>query len=264
MAPLLTFVLTALLVLLLLWRTALWRPRGLPGVERPAPRLVGHRGARGARPENTLPAFRLALDEGLDGVEFDVQRSLEGVLVVTHDDVVEGRPVTDLRAEELERRVPGLPRLEALFGLLRDYPGTLVNLEIKASGVRTRGLERGVVRAVRGSGLADRVLVSSFNPLSLARVRLLAPELRTALLYHPEAPVWLRSGALAGWLHVDAIHPHHSQVTAGLVVRAHGRGLAVNTWTVNDAREVRRLLALRVDAIMGDDPAALRRAALGG
>lgn len=260
---LLPFVLV-LVVLLALWRTVLWRPRRLPGVDRPAPRLVGHRGVRGARPENTLPAFALALESGLDGVEFDVQRSADGALVVTHDDTVDGRRVTDLTHAELARRLPGVPTLEALFALLHDHPGTLVNLEIKASGLRTRGLEGAVVRAVRASGLADRLLVSSFNPVSLARVRLRAPELRTALLYHPEAPPLLRGGSLAGWLHVDALHPHHSQVSAGLVLRAHARGLAVNTWTVNEAAEVRRLLALRVDAIMGDDPAALRRAALGG
>ncbi len=245
------------------WRGS-WRGRPLPGVPRRRPLLVGHRGTRGIEPENTLAAFRRAFDEGLDGVEFDVQRSLDGELVLTHDEEVGGRPVARQSYGQLRERVPELATLGELFELARQYPGRLLNLEIKARGWRTRGLERAVVRAVLASGLADRVLVSSFNPLSLARVRLFAPRMRVALLY--DASTMERPGGRPrpGWLHVDALHPGHALADRRLVVSAHARGVAVNVWTVNEPDTVRALRALGVDAIMGDDPARLRRSIVGG
>lgn len=255
-----TAYLVVLILLLVLWRAA-WRPRGVPGVRRTRPLLVGHRGTRTRAPENTLEAFRVAFEAGLDGIEFDVQRSADGALVLLHDERIDGRAVAALPADEVRVAGATVPRLDELLELARAYPGRLLNLEIKASSNRTRGLEREVVRQVRASGLADRVLVSSFNPVALARVRLAAPQMRTALLYAPEQGRLLRRGALAPWLHVDAIHPHHSLVDGALMERAHRRGLAVNTWTVNDEADARRLMALGVDAIMGDDPERLRQVA---
>ena len=250
-----------LLVLALLWRTALWRPRRLPGVTRKLPLLLGHRGVRGARPENTLEAFRYAFRSGLDGVECDVQRSRDGVLVLFHDFTVQGRRVADLGWEELRAAQPDVAKLSELFDLAQSCPGTLLNLEVKAAGWRTHRLERDLVRAVRASGLADRVLVSSFNPASLLKVRFFSPRLRTGLLYAPDLPLPLRTPWLAGWLHTDALHPHESQVTAALLRRAHARGLAVNTWTVNSDMRITSLTKLGVDAIIGDDPIVLRRVA---
>ncbi len=246
-----------------LWR-AIWRGRALPGVPGGRTLLVGHRGTRGVEPENTLAAFARAFDDGLDGVEFDVQRSLDRELVLTHDAEVGGRPVAAQSYGQLRERLPELATLDELFALARRYPGRLLNLEIKASGWRTHGLERAVVRAVNASGLAERVLVSSFSPLSLARVRLLAPGLRVALLYDAST-VKLRGGLpRPGWLHVDALHPHHSLVDEHFVRAAHARAVAVNVWTVNDPDAMRALRGVGVDAIMGDDPSELRSSSAGG
>lgn len=248
---------------LALWRAS-WRGRPLPGVTGRRPLLIGHRGTRGLEPENTLVAFRRALDEGLDGVEFDVQRTLDGELVLVHDELVGGRAVASQSAARLREHLPELADLEALFQLARGYPGRLLNLEIKATGWRTHGLEREVVRSLRRSGLADRVLVSSFNPVSLARVRLMAPRLRVALLYD-ESTMRLPGGRpRPGWLHVDAVHPRHPLVDRALVRGAHARGVAVNVWTVNDPAVMGALRDDGVDAIMGDDPRELLSSTVGG
>jgi glycerophosphoryl diester phosphodiesterase len=74
-----------LVLLLLLWRTVFWNPRKLSGVTRQKPLLLGHRGVRGERPENTVEAFQLAFESGLDGIECDVQRTSDGQLVLFHD-----------------------------------------------------------------------------------------------------------------------------------------------------------------------------------
>ena len=253
----------ALAAALAMWRAS-WRGRALPGVRGRRPLLVGHRGTRGVEPENTLSAFRRALDDGLDGIEFDVQRSLDGALVLVHDEVVGGRPVAEQSLARLREHLPELATLDALLELAQAYPGRLLNLEIKASRWRTRGLERAVVRSLRRAAMTDRVLVSSFNPLSVARVRVLDPSLRVALLYD-ESTVRMRGGRpRPGWLHVDALHPRYPLVSEGLVREAHARGVAVNVWTVNDPDAMRALDAAGVDAIMGDDPSRLLAGRAGG
>jgi glycerophosphoryl diester phosphodiesterase len=250
-----------LVLLLALWQYVLWRPRPLPGLTRRPPLLLGHRGVRGSLKENTLQAFRAALDAGLDGIEFDVQRSRDGQLVIYHDfDLPDGRAVASLTFAQLKAFDADMPTVDELFALAADYPGTLLNLEIKARMVRTNGLEHLVAQAILTSGLLDRVIVSSFNPGSLLKLWVHAPSVRRALLFAPDLPAWLRHGWLGPFLHVDALHPHHSQVTTEMLAWAHRRGVMVNTWTVNDAARVQALLALGVDGVMADDPVALMRA----
>jgi glycerophosphoryl diester phosphodiesterase len=246
----------ALVLLLAAWRGPLWRARPLPGVTRARPLRVGHRGVRGSLPENTMVAFRRALDSGLDGIETDVQRTADGVLVLVHDEVVQGRRVTETTRNDLAELVPDLATLEALVALMREAPGTLLNVELKNGAVRDHGLARAVARALRTSGIEDRVLVSSFNPLALLRLRLAAPHLRTAYLWisRPETPRWLRTPWPAPWLHVDALHPHHALVDDALLAWAARHGLSVNVWTVNEPADIQRLVSLGVAACMSDDP----------
>ncbi len=248
-------------LLLLLWRLLLWRPRPVPGLNRSRPLLIGHRGVRQIRDENTVVAFRYAFEEGLDGIECDVQRSKDGALVLYHDFELQGRRIAELSRAEIHMLDPKIPDLTELLELARDYPGTLINLEIKSDQLRSDGVERDLVRAVRVSDLAERMIISSFNPLSLLRIRLYASELRVALLYAPDMPRLLRHGVLAPWLHVDAIHPHESQVTVELLSKARKQQLAVNTWTVNEPMRITSLTEQGVNAIMGDNPAILRQAA---
>jgi glycerophosphoryl diester phosphodiesterase len=246
-----------LLLLLLVWRTVFWKPRKLPGVTRQKPLLLGHRGVRGERPENTLPAFQLAFESGLDGLECDLQRTRDGELILFHDFEIQGKKVNTLEYPQLKSIDPRIPKVSELLDLAKQYPGTLLNLELKSESLSTDGLERDTLNLVQRYGLADRVIVSSFNPVSLWRVRLLDPTIRTGLLYSPDLPRFLRTGFLAGWLHVDALHPYFEQVTPEMLRKAHRRGLMVNTWTVNDEMRISSLSSLGVDAMIGDSPRLL-------
>lgn len=261
-------VLVWLGLLLVVW-PLLWKPRAVPGIAPKPTLLLGHRGVRlkpeAKLPENSVAAFRAALNAGLDGVETDLQRTRDGQIVLHHDyQLPDGRAVGTLTWSELQQADPHIPTLEDLFVLARGYPGTLLNLELKTRSWRTGGLERAAAAAIRASGLGNRVLVSSFNPLSLVRLRLYAPELRTALLYSPDGPRWLRSNRAARgfvrFLHLDALHPHFSLVDAPLTRWAARRGVMLNVWTVNNAAEVTRLTKLNVNGLMADDPAALKDA----
>lgn len=244
------------------WRFSLWRPRPLPGVDRPRPWAIGHRGVRGSLPENTVAAFEAALGAGLDGLEVDVQRTRDGHLVVVHDFDLAGHRVVDSDLAALRAVAPELPTFGELVAVARRYPGTLLNLELKTLGWRDRGLPAAVADAVRAAGIADRSLVSSFSPVALVRFRLRAPELRTGYLWvaRSAAPLAFRSPWPAGWLHVDALHPEHPAVSVEAVAGWHRRGALVNTWTVNDPDDVVRVRAAGVDGIIGDDPQRLSSA----
>ena len=252
------FYVALLAALLALWR-ALWRPRKLTGLGRTPPLAIGHRGVRGPRPENTLAAVGYALDAGLDGAEVDVQRLADGALVLFHDADTAGQPLLTLNLPELRALHPDVPKLEELFDLMRGYPGTLLNIELKAQTWATNGLERAVAAQVLASGLEERSLISSFSPLSLLRLRLYAPSLRVGLLYAPGLPWWGRSGRLAAWLHVDALHPHESLVTPAFMAKAAAKNLMVNVWTVNDEKRITSLRGLGVTAIIGDNPVTFGR-----
>jgi glycerophosphoryl diester phosphodiesterase len=210
-------------------------------------------------PENTVAAFEAALGAGLDGLEVDVQRTRDGHLVLTHDFDLAGLRVVDADLASLRAAAPDLPTFDQLVAVVRRYPGTLLNVELKTLGWRDRGLPAAVADAVRRSGLADRTVVSSFSPVALARFRLGAPELRTGYLWvaRSAAPFGLRSPWPAGWLHVDALHPEHPAVSKEAVATWHRRGALVSTWTVNDPADVARVRAAGVDGIIGDDPRKL-------
>ena len=237
-----------------------------------APLNIGHRGGMGLAPENTLAAFRAGLAAGADGVELDVQRTADGQLVVFHDDDlrriarVSGR-VTTSTLEQLRELDAGryfgvqfagepIPTLEQAIAFL-PAPA-VINIEAKRNTVRSDGLEEEIADAIARHNLFERCVVSSFNPFILWRLGRRDRRIPLGLLYSPD----MRLGLGRGWprrlLSLRALHPRHDLVTAGLVRLARGLGLQVNTWTVNEVAEMRRLIDLGVDAIITDRPDLLR------
>jgi glycerophosphoryl diester phosphodiesterase len=230
------------------------------------PLLLGHRGSPRAKHENTLESFQLALEAGLDGIELDVQRSLNGVLVVHHDFFLpDGRLIAALNDTEIMALgLPGglhVPTLEAVL-IWAKKAGACVNVEIKSESMTSDGRETETVRLIERLGVKDQVIISSFNPASIVRVRLANSQLETALLYDNEAgsPWYLEDAKLAPVLGVKAIHPHHSLVTPELIARAKSRGWRVNVWTVNDLELGVKLLEMGVNALIGDFPEVLLEA----
>lgn len=226
-----------------------------------SPLLLGHRGAPREAPENTLAAFEAARQAGLDGVELDVRRLADGQLAVHHDPhLADGRALIHLRRSELPAQVPTLPEVLAWA----HDTGAYLNVEIKWE-TDTPGQWRPDDRVgrtldlLRVYGLEGRCVLSSFNPLILRAARDRAPGIERGLLY--DRP--LRLGGLdalprvARLVDAAALHPHHRLVDAPLMELARARGWWVNTWTVNEGAEVARLVALGVDALIGDLPGVL-------
>jgi glycerophosphoryl diester phosphodiesterase len=233
---------------------------------------IGHRGASAAAPPNTLAAFEKAVELGADGIEFDVHLSADGVPVVIHDLTVDGTTngsgrVADLTLAQLKHLDAGstfdptfagerIPTLEEV--LQRVGSRLLLNIELKTISLHDNGLEQAVIAQVEHYGLDDRVLLSSFNPLSLRRAKRMAPHVPVGLLYGPDLPVPLRQAWLAFAAPHEARHPEHKMVDAHYIAWAQRRGYRVNVWTVDDPDEMRRLIGLGVDGIITNVPDVLR------
>lgn len=222
-------------------------------------KVIAHRGASVAHRENTLAAFRAAVDMAADGIELDVRRTADGAGAVHHDaHLLDGRAIVAIGATELPADVPLLAAALAACGPLE------VNVEIKnrapdPDAEEARSLAPLVVAAVAEAGIGERVIVSSFDIGSIDRVRELDPSLRTAWLV-VDAGDPLRLVARTAERGHAGIHPIWTMVDETFVRAAHDAGLFVNVWTVDDPEEIRRLADLGVDGIVTNVPDVARRA----
>ena len=225
------------------------------------PLIFGHRGASHEAPENTLAAFSLAVAEGADGVELDVQLSADGWPVVIHDFSVNRTTdgtgnVSDFSLGELQalqieggERIPTLDEVFETFG-----PQIIYNVEIKDLTLRNRGLEACIADRIEAYHLEDRVIISSFNPFSLKRFQKCAsPQIPTALLRDKGL---LRFTYILGDGNGD--NPHYSLVDERYMIWARQRDYKVVVWTVDDLDEARRLIDLGVHGLITNKPAFLR------
>jgi glycerophosphoryl diester phosphodiesterase len=233
--------------------------------------IFAHRGARAAAPENTLPAFALALDMHVDGIEMDVQCSRDGALVVMHDWTVDrttdgSGKVSELSLSELRRLDAGshfgsefagtpTPTLDEVLDLIGDR--CRVNVEIKTEDYRGGDEVDVLAQVIAQRNLYDQVIVSSFNPIALVKMRHVDARIKLGLLYFEPLPEYLCNAWLSPLMAPEALHPHHRLLDAESVARAKSLHKAVNTWTVNDVDEARRLDALGVDVIITDVPDVL-------
>ena len=237
------------------------------------PLVLGHRGASADAPENTLVAFRTALEQGADGVELDVWRCGTGEVVVHHDRDVRRTAGADLRIStttlsRLRRLDVGGwkgdgfrgERIPTLREVLDALPEAFIDVELKSSGFPDLALPGAVVRQLRDARAQDRCVVSSFDDVLLAMVRLLAPEIACGLLFADQGHWRVRERVGTALLRPRAVHPQATLVTADRVRAWSERGLDVNVWTVDEAGEIARLASLGVSAIITNRPAVARQA----
>ena len=231
--------------------------------------IVGHRGARAEAPENTLNGFRHLHGLGVRAVEFDIQVSADGELVIIHDADLQrtsngNGSVHEQTAEALARLdachrafsdwpvSEGIPRLTDVLALLDDF--THIELEVKA---RTAEHEAVVIAALPAlwdkHQLAGRARTTSFNPRYLQGIREAAPHIPRGFLFEEDFAD--DAVALATALGATSLGPHQRRCTPELIAQALAAGLMVSTWTVNDPARARALADMGVDAIITDVPA---------
>lgn len=243
--------------------------------------LVGHRGAAARAPENTASSLRAGLDAGVDVVEIDVGLSADGRVVLLHDATLDR--TTSGRGEVGERTWSELSELDAGSWFSRRFraepfldldgalaivrPRAAIVVEIKSRGETGEPLAeadlavaRGILEAFARTGGLTNVTVSSANWTLLERMRRDSPSLDLALTVHyrhPGDPV-----AAARGIGASTLHPNRRLCTRALLGATREAGLRVIPYTVNRASELRPLLAVGVDGVFSDDPAAIRRALL--
>ncbi len=244
----------------------------------------GHRGARARRPENTLPAFQYALDQGVDVLELDVAVTKDGVAVISHDPLINpticsgpnpGVAIHSLTLAELHQydcgakknpnfpdQVPvagtRVPTLDDVFSLGRGNT-VQFNVETKIFADKPEltpdpeAFTQLVLDQIRKHELDDRVILQSFDPRTLRVMKRLAPGIRRAALFEKQHD-WMTVGTESD---ATLLSPEHRLVTAELVAQAHRAGFDVVPWTVNRPADWARLADAGVDAIITDDPSAL-------
>jgi len=218
--------------------------------------VIAHRGASAEAPENTLAAFRLAMEQGADGIELDVRASSDGQIVVIHDASVER--VTGAKGEVSSQPLAALRRLDAGAGeriptlaeVLHLARGRLlVDIELKVSGV-----EQQVLDLVRASGVERDVLITSFSEEAVSAARRLAPQVATGLLQQWPAPA--RAAALGTPVYL----PDISVLSEDLMAACRQLGLRVIPWTIRREEEAKTAIRLGVAGMIADDPRLARSA----
>lgn len=227
--------------------------------------VVGHRGAMGHSPENTMASFERGLELGADWIELDVHLSRDGALIVIHDETLDRTTdghglVRDHTLAQLKKLDAGdgqrIPTLDEVLDWARER-NTVVDIEIKNAPLYYAGIEPAVVSALDKAGMVEQVIVISFDHASVKRIKSLDQRVATGVLYAcrpTDAGVGLARAAEAA-----AVLPHWAYVTADDVRAAHDAGLAVAPWATSEPHVLRQLIACGVDAIGTNHPDVLRR-----
>lgn len=235
-------------------------------------KIYGHRGAMGEYPENTLLSFQAAIDQGVDGIELDVQLTKDGEIVVIHDEKIDRTTtgtgyVKDLTLGEIKQYSAGakfkhlplyeeswdaetVPTLREVLEMLEPYPEIELNIELKTNLVRYQGIEKSVLDTVDEFAQSRKVIYSSFHLPSILLINEYDMSKETAwLVFAPISHLdeYFHSLNLEG-LHIakDAIlnNPYPFKDFSH----------KLRIWTVNETDEIKQLLDLKVDTIMTDFP----------
>lgn len=233
--------------------------------------IWAHRGYSAKAPENSMAAFQMAVDAGAEGIETDLQLSQDGVLVLSHDDEL-GRCINgsgsigqytwaDLKKLDcgsfFSERFSGetLPRLEDLLDLLKPT-GLKLNLEIKTGAPFVPGMEEILLGILEQYSMKDRCILSSFNHYSLERLRELDKDISLGVL---SGSLLLRPWKYVKELKAQAYHPHYRALLPDHCKKLQEQGIQINTYTVDGEENLKRLLSMKPDNIISNDPAEALR-----
>lgn len=237
-------------------------------------RLYGHRGASSRLPENTLPAFAAALDDGADSLELDIHRTADGHFVVAHDPDGARMARVDRKIREINLRdirewnaASGFPGSElaripipTLSEVLTAFPGVPMCVDLKPADPDA---VPSLLEEVARHGAENHVTLASFNMRVVKRIRRLGYRGRTALSRLEVAflrflPEVLAKRFVAGdAVHVPVAHGAIRLDDDAFICRCRRLGLRLDYWVVNDPNEARRLLDSGATGIMTDDPALI-------
>lgn len=238
------------------------------------PLVIAHRGSSAYTPENTLAAFKKALESGVDALELDLRQTSDSVLVVLHDADVERTTngagnVKNFTFEELQKLDAGswfdkkfsdekIPSLREVIDLLDD--STLIIIELKEGNETYPGIEEQVVQLVKQNNIESQTILKSFDPNVLKRLRSIEPDISLLYVYALRIP-WLGMIIDRGVtfdsvydLDVEYLQPHRFFLSQSFVSDAQSKGFKIISWGVNSTEAINESLDFGVDGIETDYP----------
>ena len=242
--------------------------------------VISHRGANKVSPQNTIEAFKKAIQFRADGFETDVHLTSDGVPVICHnytiDKTSDGKgAIASNTLDYLKRFDFGsyfhhsykgveIPTLEEFLTLCEKANLKVLNIEIKSPKNKDYVIVDKILDAVKAHGLFDKLLISSFDPDLLVYIKDKDENCKTGFLYSPDKPITYKRvlGNEIGFaksIDADALHPHQMFVTQKLIDDAHENGIMVNPWTVNKEKDIIKLVKMGVDGVITDVPNIAKR-----
>ena len=217
---------------------------------------IGHRGANGYEPENTLVSFQKALDMNVDGIELDVHLSIDGHLIVMHDETIDRTTngkgfVNQLTLKELKsfriNNIIEIPTLEEVFDLVDKK--CFINIELKNHETAEKVVEL-IERyiAEKNWKYAD-FIVSSFDWNALQQVRFLNDKIPIGVLTETDLEL---AFSFAKFMKAESINPDFQLLTFEKTVEFQKKGIKVFPWTVNNPEDIQRIKEMKVDGIISD------------
>ena len=219
---------------------------------------IGHRGARGHEPENTLIGFQKAIDLRVDRIELDVHLSLDGELIVIHDETIDRMTdgkgaVNQYSIAELKRfrieKDQSIPTLTEVLNLIDQRCD--VNIELKSYDTANKVVDLIENFITEKHWNYDQFVVSSFNWTALQQVAFLNSAIRIGVLTEANLDLAL---AFAKFIQAKSIHPHYHLLTAENTAQLQAKGFEVFPWTVNEPEDIKKMNSFKVNGIISDFP----------
>lgn len=230
-------------------------------------KVIAHRGYSGRYPENTMLAFKKAVEAGCDEIELDVHLTKDDVLVVFHDEKIDRTTdgtglIKDYTYEELKKfnaaklfpqvtEFEHIPTFEEYCAWVSTTDVT-TNIEIKTNNYYYEDIEKKLVDIIHKYGLEEKVMFSSFNHLSLSKIKELLPNVECGALLNMKglgnAGYYCHSHGFACY------HPGFDGITDEIVANCKQYGIKMNVWTINGMAELEQLYAWGCDGVITNFP----------
>lgn len=234
-------------------------------------KIIAHRGASTYAPENTIAAFKKAIEQGADAIELDVRLSKDNIPVICHDATINRTSngkgyIHNLTLKEVKKHDFGsyfhkkyknetIPTLEEVLQFIGNTP-IILHIELKNGPIIPENLEQKVLEVVYRHNFQGRVVYSSFDHLSLKRLAMLDPQAKIGLLFHMNL-IHLFDYISNTGINIHSIHPNHFYVDKEMIHQARNRNVEVNIYTVNNLKIALEYKKMGVDGLITNDPLIL-------
>ena len=231
-------------------------------------KIIAHRGFSGIYPENTMLAFRKAIEIGADGIELDVHLSKDGQVMIIHDEALKRTTgldgvISDYTRAELEKISAGktkndefgftpIPSLEEYLAFMAEHRDKITNIELKTAPVYYPEIEEKTLELVRKFDLEKNIIYSSFNWLSIERMQRLGTISETGLLF--SGMKLYNQAHIIKSLGINYFHPDFNDLTDEIVKSYLDNKIGLNVWTVNEIEDMKVCLSWNIDGLITNFP----------